>query len=48
LKVLLPQLDKETLVRRFGETCKDFLPIDRLKEIAAKNWQVLFGEELPQ
>jgi hypothetical protein len=48
LKVLLPQLDKPTLTRRFLDTCKGFLTAPRMKEIAAKNWQILFGEELPQ
>ena len=48
LKVLLPQLDKEVLTRRFLPTCKDFLSAARLKEIAEKNWKILFGEELPQ
>jgi hypothetical protein len=48
LKVLLPQLTKEVLVRRVAETCKDFLAAPGLKEIAEKNWQILFGEPLPQ
>lgn len=48
LKVLLPQLQKETVVSRFVTTCKDFLTAPRLKEIAEKNWKILFGEELPQ
>lgn len=47
LKVLLPQLDKEVLVRRFVTYCADFLKAPRLKEIATKNWQILFGEDLP-
>jgi hypothetical protein len=47
LKVLLPQLDKEVLVDRFQRTCNDFLAAPRLKEIAEKNWNILFGEELP-
>ena len=48
LKVLLPQLDKKVLVERFLKTCMDFLAAPRLKEIAEKNWQILFGEPLPQ
>jgi hypothetical protein len=48
LNVLLPQLDKETLVRRFLTTCQAFLTAPRLKEIAEKNWKILFGEDLPQ
>jgi hypothetical protein len=47
LKVLLPQLDKEVLVRRFLATCPVFLTAPHLKELATKNWQILFGEELP-
>lgn len=47
LKVLLPQLEKDVLSRRFLATCKDFLSAPRLKEIAEQNWQILFGEELP-
>jgi hypothetical protein len=47
LKVLLPQLDKGELTRRFLATCKDFVATERLKEIAQKNWQILTGEELP-
>lgn len=48
LKVLLPQIEKETLVSRFLGTCKAFLSAPRLKEIAEQNWKILFGEELPQ
>ena len=48
LKVLLPQLDKEVIVRRLRESCQDFLAAASLKELAEKNWQILFGEELPQ
>ena len=48
LKVLLPQLDKDVLVRRFLTTCQDFLAAERMQELATKNWYILFGEELPQ
>ncbi|MCA1837925.1 MAG: hypothetical protein LC674_03950, partial [Actinobacteria bacterium] len=48
LKVLLPQLEKEILVDRFLTTCSDFLTAPRLKELAEKNWHILFGEDLPQ
>ena len=47
LRVLLPQLDKDVLVRKFKETAGDFLAAPRLKEIATDNWKILFGEELP-
>jgi hypothetical protein len=48
LKVLLPQLEKETLIARFLTTCEDFLAAPRLKEIAEQNWKILIGEGLPQ
>lgn len=47
LKVLVPQLDKERLVRRLKDTTTGFLVVDYLKEMAQKNWQILFGEPLP-
>jgi hypothetical protein len=48
LKVLLGKLDKEIVVSRFLATCKDFLSAPRLKDIVEQNWQVLYGEALPQ
>lgn len=48
LKVLMPQLDKAILIDRLRTTCKDLMATPRLKEIAEKNWQILFGEDLPQ
>ena len=47
LRVLLPQLDKETIVRKFRESAADFLAAPRLQEIATDNWKILFGEDLP-
>jgi Nucleotidyltransferase of unknown function (DUF6036) len=47
LRVLIPQLDKEVLVRTFRESAGDFLAAPRLKEIATDNWKILFGEDLP-
>ena len=47
LEVLAPQLDKEILVERFRTTCPDFLAAPRLKELAANNWRIIFGEDLP-
>ena len=47
LKLLAPQLEKDTLVHRFRETCQDFLTAPRLQEIASQNWKILFGEDLP-
>ena len=48
MRMLTPQLSKETIVQRFKDTCGSFLAAPRLKEIAQDNWHVLFGEELPQ
>jgi hypothetical protein len=47
LRVLIPQLDKNVLVRMFKELAGDFLAAPRLQEIATNNWQILFGEDLP-
>jgi len=47
LKVLAPQLDKAVLVERFLTTCPDFLAVARLKELAANNWRIIYGEDLP-
>ena len=48
LRILTPQLEKEAIVRRLRESCGVFLTLPRLKQIAEDNWQVLFGESLPQ
>ena len=48
MRMLTPQLDKETLVQRFKGTCGSLLAAPRLNEIAQDNWHVLFGEDLPQ
>lgn len=47
LRTLVPQLEKDVLVRRLSETCSEFLGLDRLKQLATDNWAVLFREELP-
>jgi len=47
LRVLIPQLDKAVLVRKFKELAGDFLAAQRLKDIATDNWKILFGEDLP-
>jgi hypothetical protein len=47
LRVLIPQLGKDVLVRKFKESAGDFLAAPRLKEIATDNWKILFGEDLP-
>lgn len=48
LRTLLPQFEKEVLIRRLHETCSVFLSDERLKQIATDNWAVLFKEELPR
>jgi hypothetical protein len=48
LRVVKPQLEKETLVRKLRETAGGFLAVPELKEHAEANWQILFGEGLPQ
>jgi hypothetical protein len=47
MRVLMPQLNKDTLVRKFKETAGDFLASQREKESATVNWKILFGEDLP-
>lgn len=47
LRVLIPQIDKDVLVRKFRELAGDFLAAERLKDIATSNWKILFGEALP-
>jgi Nucleotidyltransferase of unknown function (DUF6036) len=47
LRVLISQLDKDVIVRKFKEHAGDFLAAPQLKEFAADNWKILFGEDLP-
>jgi hypothetical protein len=47
LRVLIPQLDKDVLVRHFKENADDFLAAPDLKQLATDNWKILFGEDLP-
>ncbi len=47
LKVLAPQLDKETLVRKLKETTLSMLAAPGLREKAENNWYMLYGESLP-
>jgi hypothetical protein len=47
LRMLVPQLDKDTLTRKLRETASAFLAAPRLLELAQRNWQVLYGEPLP-
>jgi hypothetical protein len=48
LRVLEPQLDKETLTRRLRDTTVSWLSDPKLVSHAEKNWQILYGEALPQ
>lgn len=47
LRVVLPQLDRAILVRRLQETTTSWRAETALREQAATNWYILFGEELP-
>jgi hypothetical protein len=48
LRVLKPQVDKDVLTARFRSSAGDFLAAPRLKQLAQDNWQILYGEPLPQ
>jgi hypothetical protein len=48
LRLLLPQLDKGTLVRRLKETTASFQASEYLRTRAQDFWYILFGESLPQ
>src|SRR5262249_40351567 len=47
LRMLAPQLDKETLIRRLKETTTSMLAEASLRQRAADNWYILYGEPLP-
>jgi hypothetical protein len=47
LRVLLPQVDREVLLRRLHESCQSFLAEAALRAHAERNWYVLTGEALP-
>jgi hypothetical protein len=47
LRILAPQLDKETIMRRFRDTAQDLLAVPDLREKAEQNWYILYGEPLP-
>jgi hypothetical protein len=48
LLVLAPQLDKGVLTEKLKTTAGSFLAAPRLLQLAQDNWQILFGEALPQ
>jgi hypothetical protein len=47
LRVLLPLLDRETLMRRLHDTCQDMRAAPDLQGKAERNWYILTGESLP-
>lgn len=47
LLALEPQLDKDTLIRRFKETTRSLQAAPDLRERAEHNWYTLYGEPLP-
>jgi hypothetical protein len=47
LRALLPNLDREMLLRRLTGSCAALLRDESLRPIAEQNWYVLVGESLP-
>jgi hypothetical protein len=47
LRVLVPQLDKPTLIRRLLDTTASMLAAETLRQRAEQNWYILYGETLP-
>src|SRR5262249_7500329 len=47
LRMLAPQLSKETLIRRLKETTASFMSEASLRQRAADNWYIVYGEPLP-
>jgi hypothetical protein len=47
LRMLAPQLDKETIMRRWRDTTQDLLAAPGLREQAEQNWYIIYGESLP-
>ncbi len=48
MRLLLPQLEKDTLKERLKETTGSMLAVEELRKRAEQNWYILFGEALPQ
>ncbi len=48
LRLLAPQLDKADLVRRLRTDAVRLAGEERLRQAAATNWYIVFGEALPQ
>jgi hypothetical protein len=47
LRMLVPQLDKDILVRKLKETAQPLLADEKDRQAAEKNWYILYGEPLP-
>jgi hypothetical protein len=47
LRVVAPQLDKETLIRKLKDTAASLRADDRLRQQAEQNWYILYGAPLP-
>jgi Nucleotidyltransferase of unknown function (DUF6036) len=47
LRAVVPQLDKDTLLRKLKETTQSMLAAPDLRTKAENNWKILFGEPLP-
>jgi hypothetical protein len=47
LRMLLPQLEKDTLTQRLKDTMGSALAADELRKRAEQNWYILYGEALP-
>jgi hypothetical protein len=47
LRVVAPQLDKETLVRKLKDTAGPLLADEHSRQGAEQNWYILYGESLP-
>jgi len=47
LRMLAPQLDKQTIIRRLRDTTQDLLATPGLREKAEQNWYIMYGESLP-
>jgi hypothetical protein len=48
MRLLRPQLDKETLAQRLQNTCGPMLAAEELRKRAEQNWHLLYRETLPQ
>jgi hypothetical protein len=47
LRILLPQLSKESIVQRLQESAAALMGDAAMRQKAEKNWYILFGESLP-